>query len=79
MNLNEQAVAIIIKSKLAEDTRTCGQTIDVYVAEGDIYLVGMVDSEQQRLVAGELVKGLPGVRHVVDNIRIRQPRNVTIV
>jgi osmotically-inducible protein OsmY len=72
VNLREQAIAIIIRSKLAEDTRTGGQTIDVYVADGDIQLVGIVDSESQRVTAEELVKGLPGVREVVDNLRIRR-------
>ncbi|MEN6372085.1 MAG: BON domain-containing protein [Armatimonadota bacterium] len=72
MNLREHAIAIIIRTKLAEDTRTSGQTIDVYVADGDIQLIGIVDSELQRITAEELVKGLPGVRQVVDNIRIRR-------
>ena len=76
MTLKELAMALIVRNKLAEDTRTCGQPIDVYVADGDIYLVGTVDAEIQRLVAEELVRGLPGVRQVVDNIRIRQARTV---
>jgi osmotically-inducible protein OsmY len=67
-------MALSIRSKLAEDTRTYGQTIDVYVANGDIYLVGTVDSEDQLLVANELVRGLPGVQRVVDNVQIRHPR-----
>ncbi|MEN6520564.1 MAG: BON domain-containing protein [Armatimonadota bacterium] len=72
MNLREHAIAIIIRTKLAEDTRTSGQTIDVYVADGDIQLIGIVDSELQRITAEKLVKGLPGVRQVIDNIRIRR-------
>jgi len=74
VSLREEAMALSIRSKLAEDTRTYGQTIDVYVANGDIYLVGTVDSEDQRLVANELVRGLPGVQRVVDNVQIRHPR-----
>jgi len=77
VNLREHAIAIIIRSKLAEDTRTSGQTIDVYVADGDIQLIGVVDSELQRITAEELVKGLPGVRQVVDNIRIRRTHVAT--
>jgi len=74
VSLREEAMALSIRSKLAEDTRTYGQTIDVYVANGDIYLVGTVDSEDQRLVANELVRGLPGVQRVVDNVQIRPAR-----
>ena len=70
-------MALLIRSKLAEDMRTCGQTIDVYVANGDAYLVGTVDSEDHRLVAEELVRGLPGVRQVVDNVQIRPARPVS--
>jgi len=76
VTLREQAMALMVRNKLAEDTRTCGQPIDVYVADGDIYLVGAVDTEPQRAVAAELVRGLSGVRRVVDNIRVRQPRPV---
>ena len=72
MNLREETIALTIRSRLAEDTRTSGQMIDVYVANGDIYLVGACDSELQRLVAAELVRGLPGVKQVVDNIHVRE-------
>jgi osmotically-inducible protein OsmY len=71
VNLREHAIAVSIRSKLAEDTRTSGQTIDVFVADGDILLIGTVDSEMQRMTAEELVRGLPGVSRVVDNIRVR--------
>lgn len=73
MNLREHAIAIIIRTRLAEDTRTSGQMIDVHVADGDILLIGIVDSESQRITAEELVRGLPGVRQVVDNLRVRRP------
>ncbi len=71
MNIREQAMSFLIRSKLAEDTRTFGQMIDVYVANGDIYLVGICDSDSQCKVAVELIRGLPGVRHVIDNVRVR--------
>lgn len=71
MNVREQVISFLIRGKLAEDTRTCAQMIDVFVANGDIYLVGTCESDVQRRLAEELVLGLPGVRHVIDNIRIR--------
>lgn len=71
MTVKEQVLALLVRSKLAGDVRTYGQMIDVYVADGDIYLVGMVDAENQRFTAEELVRGLPGVQRVVDNIRVR--------
>lgn len=72
MNLREQALSLMIRSKLAEDSRTSGQTIDVYVTDGDIQLIGTVDCETQRILAAELVRGLPGVQQVIDNIRVRR-------
>jgi osmotically-inducible protein OsmY len=77
VNLREHAIAVTIRTKLAEDTRTSGQTIDVFVADGDIQLIGIVDSELQRCTAEELIKGLPGVRRVVDNLRVRLGSVVT--
>lgn len=71
LTVKEQVLALLVRSRLADDMRTYGQMIDVYVADSDIYLVGTVDEETQRKVAEELVRGLPGVRRVVDNIRIR--------
>jgi osmotically-inducible protein OsmY len=71
MDVREQAISLMIRSKLAEDTRTYGQMIDVYVTNGDIYLVGTCDSDIQRTIAAELVRGMPGVRQVIDNIIIR--------
>lgn len=76
MNLKEYAIALIIRTRLAEDKRTSGQTIDVYVADDEIILVGTVDSEMQRITAEEIIRGLPGVRHIIDNIRIRHVRAV---
>lgn len=72
MNLKEQVLAGIIRSRLTEDKRTSGQSIDVYVVDGDIYLLGSVDDETQRQTARTIVRGIVGVREVVDRITVRQ-------
>jgi osmotically-inducible protein OsmY len=71
MDVREQAMSLLIRSILAGDTRTGDQMIDVYVANGEVYLVGRCESELQRMVAEQLALGLPGVRHVTDNIQVR--------
>jgi osmotically-inducible protein OsmY len=72
MSLKEQVLAGIIRCRLAEDKRTGGQSIDVYVSGGDIILLGTVDSDEQKETAGTIVRGLVGVREVVDRIVVRQ-------
>ena len=78
MDVREEAMSLLIRARLSEDTRTFDQMIDVYVANGDIYLVGTCDNDMQRTVAAELVRGMPGVRQVIDNLRIRAPRVATL-
>ena len=55
--LREEAIAQMVLNKLREDQRTCGQTIDVTVVEGDIFLVGYCDTEEQRKAAEMLARG----------------------
>jgi osmotically-inducible protein OsmY len=76
MKLKEQVLAGMIRSRLSEDKRTSGQSIDVYVADGDIFLLGTVDDEMQRETAEVIVRGIVGVREVVDRIRVRQHMSV---
>lgn len=68
----EEAIAQSIRRKLSEDQRTCGQTIDVIVANGDIFLVGWCDNEEEKRVAKFIVEGTYGVHSVIDNIRVRR-------
>lgn len=70
--LREQALAEIVKARLSGDQDTCGQTIDVSVADGDLFLIGWCDSEDQKISAVRIAKGACGVRTVIDNIRVRR-------
>jgi len=72
MSLREEVMAGIIRCRLAEDKRTGGQPIDVYVSDGDIFLLGTVDDESQRETAEMIVRGLVGVREVIDRINVRR-------
>lgn len=70
--LKEEAVTQLILARLNEDRRTSGQTIDVVVVEGDIFLLGWCDTDDQRRTAEMIVRGLSGVRTVIDNVRVRR-------
>jgi len=72
VSLKEQVLAGVIRSRLSEDKRIAGQTIDVFVSDGDIVLLGTVDDESQRETADTLVRGIVGVREVTDRITVRR-------
>jgi len=69
--LREEAIAQLIKARLNEDMGTFGQTIDVSVVDGDIFLIGCCDNDDQRLCAIRIAKGVYGVRTVIDKIQVR--------
>lgn len=70
--LRDEAITQLILTRLSQDQRTYGQTIDVSVADGEIALIGWCDSEDQKIAASMIAQGTYGVRSVVDNVRVRQ-------
>lgn len=70
--LRDEVITQIVRARLGEDRDTCGQTIDVCVADGDLFLIGWCDDESQRISAVRIAKGAYGVRAVIDNIRVRR-------
>jgi osmotically-inducible protein OsmY len=79
MDVREQVMAGLIRSRLGEDRRTGGQPIDVLVANGDVFLVGQVDTDDQRKAAKTIVMGLIGVRQIVDQVVVRCHRSDTLL
>lgn len=78
MDVREQCIAGLVRTRLAEDKRTGSQAIDVIVVSGNIYLLGQVDSEDQRQAAKMIVEGLIGVGDIVDNIVVRTHRQFAV-
>lgn len=70
--LRDQVITETVRARLGEDQETCGQTIDVSVADGDLFLVGWCDSDSQKISAVRIAKGAYGVRAVIDQIRVRR-------
>jgi len=64
MNLREEALAGLIRCRLAEDSRISGLPIDIRIQDGDVHLLGMVETEQQMQTVELLLNGVCGVRQV---------------
>ena len=73
MTIQDEALSGKVRDALARDKRTGGQAIAVRVAQGEVLLKGIVDSEDQRDLAVLVARGIPGVRHVnADELRVRE-------
>ena len=73
MTIQDEALASRVRNAIAQDKRIGGQAIAVRVAEGEVFLKGVVDIEDQRDLAMMVARGIPGVRHVrVDELRVRE-------
>lgn len=71
LTVRDEALIQLIVARLGADFRTGGQTIEVQVSDGEIVLVGMCDTEEQRAVAEIIARGVCGVHRVIDKITIR--------
>lgn len=69
-----EALVGAIQRRLAEDDRISAMAIDVNCCEGYVCLIGVVDTEEQKALAEELVAGMVGVRGVRNHIELRSPR-----
>ena len=73
MSIQDEALAGRVKDSIAQDKRIGGQAIAVRVAEGEVFLKGIVDNEDQRELAKLVARGIAGVRQVfVDELRVRE-------
>jgi osmotically-inducible protein OsmY len=77
--LKELAMVQLLQARLSSDSRTCGQTIDVLVEDGEVFLVGMCDDAQSKETARMIVNGTYGVRTVVDQLSVRVKRTIASV
>lgn len=72
MSIQDEALAGMVRNALVHDKRVGGQAIAARVADGDVFLKGIVDTEEQRDLAHMVVSGVAGVRHVnTDELRVR--------
>lgn len=73
MGVREAALEVAIRSRLSEDTRVGDLPISPYVIDGIVYLIGRVNTLEQRDIAEFLARGTPGVRKVlVDELEVAE-------
>jgi len=73
VSIQDEALANRVRTSLMQDKRTAGQAIGVRVADGDVFLKGVVDLDELRDLARLVVRGIPGVRQVnVEELRVRE-------
>lgn len=73
MNIQDEAIAGKVRYAILQDKRISGQAIAVRVTEGEVFLKGIVDSEEQRDLALMVTQGIPGIRQVnIDELRVRE-------
>jgi len=61
-----------VNDKLTEDWRVDASAIEVGVASGEVTLDGTVPSREQKRRAEDLVDSLSGVKHVQNNLRVKE-------
>ena len=73
MTIQDEALSGRVSEALAQDKRISGQAIAVRVAQGEVFLKGVVDSVGQSELAVMVTRGIAGVRHVdVTELRVRE-------
>jgi osmotically-inducible protein OsmY len=69
--IDDAAISTKVKSKLLVDKDASGMDIKVETFKGIVQLSGFVESEQEKLRAGEIAEGIDGVRRVENRISVR--------
>ena len=71
MSIKNEALVTLIRERLLQDSRIAALAIDVRCSDGYVSLIGHVDTPDQKKLTVELIRGLIGVRNVVDELRVR--------
>jgi osmotically-inducible protein OsmY len=64
MSVREAAISSAIRSRLVNDKRVGDLPVSTYIINGDVYLIGRVQTLEQRDIVEFIVRGTPGVRRV---------------
>jgi len=73
VSIRDEALAASVRNALAQDKRIGGLPIMVRASDGEVFLKGRVDTEEQRRLAMLVTQGVPGVRYVrSDEIEVRE-------
>lgn len=68
--VDDAVITTKVKTKLIEDPLTKARKIDVDTVNGVVTLTGLVDSEEEIQRAVAIAQSVPGVKRVVNNLRV---------
>ncbi|MEZ0344455.1 MAG: BON domain-containing protein [Caldimicrobium sp.] len=68
--VDDAIITAKVKAKLIEDPITKARKIDVDTVNGVVTLTGLVESEKEINRAIEIARSVPGVKKVVNNLRV---------
>ena len=69
--IDDSVITTKVKAALVKDKETPGGAIKVETFKGTVQLSGFVDNSVQKMRAGEVARGIEGVREVQNNIMIK--------
>jgi osmotically-inducible protein OsmY len=69
--IDDSVITTRVKAALVKDDTTPGGAIKVDTFKGTVQLSGFVDTADQKAKAGEIARGIDGVREVVNNITVK--------
>lgn len=73
MSIQDEALSGRVRNAIAQDKRISGQAIAVRVAESEVFLKGVVDTQEQLDLTIMVANGIPGIKRVnVDELRSRE-------
>ncbi len=69
--VDDSTITASVKTKLLEDKRTGGLSIEVTTLRGTVALAGFAKSQNEKEVAGMLARDTKGVREVHNDLLVR--------
>jgi len=71
-NIDDTTITTQVKAKLAGDKASSVTRVQVDTNRGVVQLSGTVESSADRSRAEQLVRGVDGVRNVVNNLQVQR-------
>ncbi|MGE5789889.1 MAG: BON domain-containing protein [Syntrophaceae bacterium] len=69
--IDDSVITTKVKAALVEDPLTKAYQINVETFKGEVQLSGFVDSAQAKAKAGEVARGVKGVKSVKNNLNVK--------
>ncbi len=68
--IDDSVIASTVKTRMISDDFVKARYIDVDVLNGVVYLIGVVESSSQKRMAGDIARGVDGVRQVHNQLSV---------